>query len=141
MTEVLNVQHIFAALSLLIGPEKPLKLVDLQLLKAYHKKKTLTKMLIHCCHSLYPTRELFNYHLLKLTETGLNQNLRTLWYQDDKITPSQHHQEGGVSDAIALGHSNLLFPFTILALGMALGIGVSIYEWQNFRKESQKTNK
>ena len=56
--------------------------------------------------------ELFNHHLVKMTESGLLQKLRRKWIDPD-------WQEIGIAEADSLGYEHLFLLFCIVGVGAA----------------------
>ena len=67
-------------------------------------------------------REIFNFYLLKLEQTGAIEKLKSKWLRKKK------EQEVILDSAAALGYGNLVFPFVILVFGMFGGIALGLAE-------------
>ena len=67
-------------------------------------------------------REVFNYHLLKLTEHGILKRIYNRW------PDTSRNEEFGIAEAATLGFENLLFPFSLLAMGMTAAVVLAAFE-------------
>ena len=62
-------------------------------------------------------RDLFNYHLIKITQSGMLKQQMSKWLTDSR--PQDNTERIFQDDPLSLGYENLLFPMTIMMLGMA----------------------
>ena len=65
---------------------------------------------------------LFNYHILKMQESGLTQRIKTKWPIRDP------DRDFGMTEPIVLGYDNLFFPFGWLALGTCVAVPILVAE-------------
>ena len=63
-------------------------------------------------------RPLFDYHLIKLDQSGLRKKLLSKWGLSESAGGSSSGEEGG-EEASVLGYDNILFLFMVLGFGMA----------------------
>ena len=66
--------------------------------------------------------ELFNYHLLKMQETGTVERMKLRWIFNA-------NQEFGMTEAVKLGYENVMLPFNACALGIIVAAGLSLLEY------------
>lgn len=69
-------------------------------------------------------RELFNYEILKITESGILGKMRNFWLGGQ---PVESAESAGSNSVVSLSYNNLLFPFLILCFGILaalLGAGL-----------------
>lgn len=77
---------------------------------------------------------LFNYHLLKMLESGTIDKISRKWKENDKPDGSRDvTAESSQQEALVLGYDNLLFPFLIIFAGVGLAFLFSIGEWARKR--------
>ena len=89
-------------------------------------------------------RGAFNYHLLRMTQTGLLSEMthRTVY----RTRPKDTSQRFFVAEASPLGYTNLSFPALMLLAGTAAGMALSVLERlvrgrRNMRRYSRDTHR
>ncbi len=70
-------------------------------------------------------RLLFNYHLLKIAQSGITRKLETKWRLRE---PEQLDLDNNAGDASALGYDNLVFPVLALLGGMGVSVVLAVME-------------
>ena len=77
-------------------------------------------------------REIFNYHLLKMKQSG------TFWKFEEEWFSKKGNQliSSNGPEKICLGYNNLLFPFSILAIGAGLSIILAGLEYWRLKRSS-----
>ena len=73
---------------------------------------------------------MFDFHLLKMKESGVVDKILTRYYPDPP-------QTFGVTDANPLGYDNLIFPALVLSFGMCGALGVVLME--KLMRQARKT--
>ena len=69
--------------------------------------------------------KLFNYHLIKLHESGILDKMEKLHFSPDPVLiPSAAE----IEESYKLAYDKVTFPFLVLLLGIALSVGASICE-------------
>ncbi len=64
-------------------------------------------------------RPLFDYHLIKLDQSGLRKKLLSKWGLSESAGGSSSSGEEGGEEASVLGYDNILFLFMVLGFGIA----------------------
>ena len=67
-------------------------------------------------------REIFDHHLLKLTEHGI---LKRIY---NRGPDTSRNEDFGIAEAATLGFENLLFPFSLLAAGIFASVAMAAFE-------------
>ena len=81
-------------------------------------------------------REYFNYHLMKLDQSGVRQKLLDKWgivesWRGEGMGPHQDREEGQHKDhrIFSLGYDNLAFPFVLLCVGVLAAVATVMLEY------------
>ena len=84
--------------------------------------------------------EIFNYHLLKMKETGfLAHTFRSIVDPQSKMKKSSNNNEGQASAELGLGFTTVSFPFIFLLMGIIFSIAISAYEYFTCSYENVKS--
>ena len=76
-------------------------------------------------------RDIFNYYLLKMEQSGFMDALHQKWLENPYT--SNARISSGSEDAFALGYDNVMFPFLGLSFGLVASVVMSLLEWTRRR--------
>ncbi len=71
-------------------------------------------------------KDLFDYHIVKLRETGFMAKMRKKWLEHD--TPKDYSDRIFVQEPLVLGFDNLFFPSFLLLVGIFCSVSFSLLE-------------
>ena len=75
--------------------------------------------------------EFFNYHILKLEESGVLRQIRSDYFPDFVTVEIENNQ------AVDLGFENVSFTFVVLGFGLLFGIMFIVYEKISFQNHNK----
>ena len=67
--------------------------------------------------------DIFNYQMLKLAECGITKRIDKNWPDISR------HEEFGMAEPGALGFNNVLFPFSLLGMGVSIAFIIAMLEY------------
>ena len=89
-------------------------------------RDTITSQLGFAFQKNSEFRDLFNYHLIKITQSGMLKLLMSKWLLDRR--PADYSGRIFLDDSMSLGYENLFFPMTIMMVGLAAALIIFMME-------------